>query len=107
VPEKVQPANVFVAGSLVPAAGVGVAAPLHLGIAHRVRLDRGADVGDRLLGLGTVGVGERLPLALRVVAGFRERDALHGRHPAVCVEQLGNLAIDRDAERVLPDRRFV
>ena len=106
-PARSQAADVLVAGGVPAAAGVRVAPALVLVALDRVGLDRRADVGDDLLGEAAVGRGERLPLALGRVHRLGEGDALDLRGGLVGGEQVGDLALERDRERVLLDRRLV
>ena len=73
----------------------------------RVRLDGRADVGDDLLGQAAVGRGEGLPLALRGVDGLGEGDALDRGCRLVRGQQVGDLGLERDLERILGQRRLV
>ena len=104
---EVQPADVLVAGAAERAAvGVRVAPPLVLVALDRVGLDPRAGLGHRLLGPAAVGRGERLRLAEGVVAGLRERDAGDAASRLVRGEQVADLLLERDAERVLLDGRL-
>ena len=98
--------DVLVAGGLPAAASIRVAPALVFVTVDRVGLDRGADVGDRLLGEAPVARGERLPFALRAVDGLGEDDARHGRRSLIGGEQVRDLRVERDRERVLLDGRF-
>ena len=64
-------------------------------------------VGDHLFREAAVGCRERLPFALGGVHRFGERDALHSAGGLVGREQVADLALERDRERVFGDRRFV
>ena len=103
---EVHAADELVAGRRPQAAVVGEAAALVLVALDRVGLEARADVGDDLLGVAAVAGGERLPLALGRVQALGERDALHLVHRPVGGQQVGDLAIERDLERVLLDRRL-
>ena len=107
VSEEIEAADVLVPGGLEAAAGVGVAAALVLVALDRVRLDGRADVRDRLLGVGALGREEGLPLPLRLEQRLRERDALDPPHRLVGREEVGELGLDRDGERVLRDGGLV
>ncbi len=85
---------------------VGEAAPLVLVALDRVGLQARADVGDGLLGEAAIARGERLPLALRGVDALGEGDPVDLVHRAVGGEQVGDLALERDRERVLLDGRL-
>ena len=99
--------DVLVARRVPAAARIRVGAALVLVAVDRVRLDRRADVGDDLLGEAAVGRGERLPLALGGVHRLGEGDALDLGRGRVGGEEVGDLALERDGERVLLDRRLV
>ena len=101
---EVHRADVLVAGALPGAAGVGVAPALVLVAVDGVRLDRRAAVGDHLLGEAAVARGERLPLALGAVRGVGEGDAGLRVHRRVGGEEVGDLRLERDRERVLDER---
>ena len=73
----------------------------------RVGLDPRPDVGDDLFGQAAVGRGEGLPLALGRVARFGEGDALDLGGGLVGGEQVTDLGLERDRERVLLERRLV
>ena len=104
---EVQPADVLVAGAAErPAVGVRVAPPLVLVALDRVGLDPGAGLRHRLLGPAAVGRGEGLRLAQGVVAGLREGDATDAASRLVRREEVADLLLQRDAERVLLDRRL-
>ena len=98
--------DVLVARGLPAAPGIRVAPALVFVTVDRVGLDRGADVGDRLLGEAAVARGERLPFALRAVDGLGEDDARHRRRGPVGGEQVRDLRVERDRERVLLDGSF-
>ena len=72
-----------------------------------VGLDPGPDMGDDLLGQAAVGRGEGLPFALCRIARLGEGDALDARRRLVRGEQVGDLGLERDRERVLLERRLV
>jgi hypothetical protein len=69
-----------------------------------VRFHRRPDVGDRLFRVRAVGRGEGLPLALGRVHRLGEGDALDLGCRLVGGEQVRDLALERDRERVLLDR---
>ena len=94
----------LVAGRGPRPAVVRVAATLVLVAPDRVGLEARPDVRDHLLRVGAVAGGERLPLALRAVDGLRPGDALDGVHGAVRGEQVRDLAVQGDGERVFDDR---
>ena len=98
--------DVLVAGGLPAAARIRVAPALVFVTIDRVGFDRGADVGDRLLGKAPVARGERLPFALCAVDGLGEDDARHGGRGLIGGEQVRDLRIERDRERVLLDGGF-
>ena len=102
-PSRSSDADVLVAGRLPAAAVVGPAPALVLVALDRVRLDARPDVGDRLLGEAAVARRERLPLALGRVLRLRVGDALDLVHRLVRGEQVGDLRLERDRERVLDD----
>ena len=106
LPGQAQAADVLVPGRVPAAAGVRVGATLVLVAFDGVRLDRRADVGDDLLGEAAVGGGEGLPLALGRVHRLGEGDALDPVGRVVRFEEVADLAIERDLERVLLDRRL-
>ena len=106
VAEQVERADVLVAGRLPAAAVVRPAPALVLVALDRVGLDARADVGDRLLGEAAVARGERLPLALGRVLRLRVGDALDLVHRLVGGEEVGDLGLERDLERILGDRRL-
>ena len=70
----------------------------------RVRLDPGTDVGEGLLGPAPVRGSECARLALGVVAGFGEGDALHATGFLVGREEVPDLLLERHRERILLDR---
>jgi hypothetical protein len=63
-------------------------------------------MGDDLLGVRAVGRGERLPFALGRVRRLGEDDALHSGGRLVRCKEVADLRLERDAERVLTDRRL-
>jgi hypothetical protein len=71
-----------------------------------VRLDPGTDVGDDLLGEAPVRGGEDLLVALGGVHRLGEGDALHALREFVRAQEVGDLRLERDLERVLLDRRL-
>ena len=85
----------LVAGRLPAAARVGVAPALVLVAVDGVGLDRGADVGDDLLGQAAVGRGEGLPLALGGVRRLGEGDALDAGGRLVGGQEVGDLGLER------------
>ncbi len=101
-----QRTDVLVAGTLPAAARIREAAALQLVAVHRVRLDAGADVRDDLLGVAAVGRRERLPFALGAVGGVGERDPVDPPHRRVRGEQVADLGLKRDAERIFCHRRL-
>ncbi len=100
-------ADELVAGGVPAAARIGVRPALVLVAIDRVRLDRRTDVGDGLLGVAPVRRRECLPFALRRVHRLGERDALHPRRGLVCRQEVADLALERDLERILLHRRLV
>ena len=94
----------LVAGRRPQPAVVREAPALVLVALDRVGLEARADVGDRLLGVAAVAGGERLPLALGRVDRLGEGDALDPVHRPVRGQQVRDLAVERDLERVLDDR---
>ena len=99
--------TILVAAGAPAAARVGIAPALVLVAVDGVRLDPGADVGDDLLGQAAVGGGEGLPLALGGVGRFGEGDPLDRGGGPVGGEEVGDLGLERDRERVLLERRLV
>ncbi len=104
---QMQAPDVLVTGGLPAAAGIGVAPALVLVALDGVRLDPGADVGDRLLGVAAVARREGLPLALGGVGRLRVGDALDPGRDPVRLEQVGDPRLEGDRERVLHHRRLV
>ena len=103
---EVHAAHELVARRRPEAAVVGEAAALVLVARDGVGLEAGADVGDRLLGVAAVARGERLPLALGRVQALGEGDAADLVHLAVGGQEVRDLPIERDPERVLVDGRL-
>ncbi len=104
---QVQAADVLVARRLPAAAGVGVAPALVLVALDRIRLDARPDVGDRLVGVAAVARREDRVAALGGVGRLGEGDALDRRGQLVGGQQVADLRLERDRERVLHDRRRV
>ena len=104
---QAQPADDLVAAATPATARVRVAPTLVLIAVDGVGLDARPDMGDDLLGQAAVGRGERLPFALRRIARLGEGDALDPRGRLVRGEQVGDLGLERDSERVLLERRLV
>src|SRR6185503_11609139 len=102
-----QPADDLVAATAPAAARIRVAPALVLVAVDRVGLDPSPDVGDDLLGQAAVGRGERLPLALGRIARFGEGDALDLGGGLVGGEQVTDLGLERDRERILLEWRLV
>jgi hypothetical protein len=98
---EAEAADVFVAAGLPATARVRVAPALVLVAVDRIRLDSRADVGRDLLGQTAIRRCEGLPLALGRVAGLREGDSLDACCRLIGSEQLGDLGLERDLERVL------
>ena len=103
---EIEAPDVLVAGRVPAAARVRVAAALVLVAVDGVGLDRRPHVGDRLLGVAAVGRRERLPLALGRVHRLGEDDALDPGGGRVGGQQVGDLVLERDRERVLLDGRL-
>ena len=103
VAREVHRPDVLVAGRGPGPAVVRVAAALVLVAVDRVGLEARADVRDHLLRVGAVAGGEGLPLALGAVDGLRPGDALDRVHGPVRGEEVRDLAVQRDGERVLGD----
>ena len=87
-----------------PPPASGEAAALELVAVHRVRLDARADVRDHLLRVAAVRRRERLPLALGAVRGVGEGDPADAAHGRVRREQVADLVLQRNCERVLGHR---
>ena len=104
VPARSSDADVLVAGALPSAARIGVAAALVLVAVDGVRLDPGPDVGDHLLREAAVAGGERLLLALGAVGRVGEGDPVDSAHRLVRGEQVADLLLQGDRERVLRGR---
>ena len=94
----------LIAGGLPATTRIGVRPALMLVAVDGVRFHGRPDVGDRLFRVRAVGRGEGLPLALGRVHRFGEGDALDPGGRLVGGEQVGDLALERDRERVLLDR---
>src|SRR6185436_18545119 len=106
VARQVERADVLVARGLVAAARVRVAPALVLVALDGVRLDRAADLRDHLLGEAAVGRGEGLPLAVAGVDRLRVADALDRPGRTIRGDEVGDLRLERDLERILDDRRL-
>src|SRR6266576_1287618 len=99
---QVQAADELEAGGLEwSAIGIGIASSLMIIALDRVRLDAGADVGQRLFRVAPVGRGEGLPLPASVVAGLREGNAFGFARRGVRGEEQPDFRFEGDAEGVL------
>src|SRR5205814_777458 len=101
------PADDLVAAAAPATARVGVAPALVLVTIDCVGLDAGADMGDGLLSQRAVAGREGLPFALRRVRRLRERDALDAGRDLVGGEQVTDLGLERERERILLERGLV
>jgi hypothetical protein len=104
---EVEAADELVAGGSPATPIVGVAAPLVLVAIDGVGLKAAAGVGDQLLDIAAVGRREDLVLALRGIERLGEREALHTPQGLIGREEIADLRLERDRERVLLDRRLV
>ena len=103
--DQPQRADVLVAGRLhVSAERVRVAAPLHVAVADRDRLDAPAGVRDDLLDRGAVARGEPRGAPEEVEPGLGERQARHLLHATGGLHQQGDLLFEGHGERVFLDR---
>src|SRR5204862_6895998 len=108
VDDQIEPANELETGSAERAAvRVGVAPPLMIVTLDRVGLDARSDVGEGLFGPAAIGRREGPRLALGVVARLGERQALHLTGDLIGGQQMSDLLLERNRERIFLDGGLV